>query len=475
LARRSVEDALHTFATTHMSTGGREACERDPERFGGLLTRPPPERADRRRRPRPRERGPGRPAVAPERDAPDGRRGRERPPPTGMPRPPRHELWAYSRDFVSRNLLAPDFPAALRAELEAGEDTAGSPYEAGPQAGYQLAVRMAWIGGPCEIVLVRRFGGDDPGANTDLLWGALILCGVLLCAVLLVAGPIVRRIRRLTTQVRQSSARRYTTEVDEHGSDEITGLARAFNEAGRQLKTHLQTIEKRERTMRQFLGNTTHDVMLPLTVLQGHLSAMRKRLQRGDAVDADIVRYSLEEAQYMGSLIHNLSAVAKLEGGHHNVQRHPLDLVALVERATARQHTIASAREVELNHAVPENPVVVLGDVTLLEQAVSNLIHNAVRYNDEGGHVAVLLETRDGQFSLRILDDGPGIDEEQLARLPERRFRGEAARTRHPEGSGLGLHIAWDVARHHDFDLGFRRSEYGGLEAELSGPLAKGG
>ena len=53
----------------------------------------------------------------------------------------------------------------------------------------------------------------------------------------------------------------------------------------------------------------------------------------------------------------------------------------------------------------------------------------------------MILEARDGRFSLRILDDGPGIPEDQLARLPERRFRGETALTRHPEGSGLGLYI----------------------------------
>ena len=75
------------------------------------------------------------------------------------------------------------------------------------------------------------------------------------------------------------------------------------------------------------------------------------------------------------------------------------------------------------------------------------------------------------RFSLRVIDDGPGIAPEDLARLPERRFRGEAARTRQPDGLGLGLHIARDVAERHGFKLSFRASEYGGLEAELSGSL----
>jgi signal transduction histidine kinase len=184
------------------------------------------------------------------------------------------------------------------------------------------------------------------------------------------------------------------------------------------------------------------------------------------------VGYTLEEAHYMGSLLHNLSAVAKLEAGEASLRRDAVDLNALVDRAASRHAAMARAKEVELNHAVPEEVLHVRGDVTLIEQAASNLVHNAVRYNDRGGHVAVLLKAVDGRFSLRVVDDGPGIPAEQLARLPERRFRGEAARTRHPEGLGLGLHIARDVAARHGFELALRPSEYGGLEAELSGPLA---
>jgi len=117
--------------------------------------------------------------------------------------------------------------------------------------------------------------------------------------------------------------------------------------------------------------------------------------------------------------------------------------------------------------------VLVRGDITLLERAVSNVVHNAVRYNLPGGHVALVLDrrAREGRFSLRVVDDGPGIAEDELARITERSFRGNEARTRHPHGMGLGLHIARDVVERHGFSLVFRRPEEGGLEVELGGPL----
>ena len=113
---------------------------------------------------------------------------------------------------------------------------------------------------------------------------------------------------------------------------------------------------------------------------------------------------------------------------------------------------------------------------SVLEQAVSNLVYNAICHNRPGGHAALILEEDGrGRFRLRVIDDGPGIPEDELARLVARGFRGNEARTRAPGGQGLGLDIAHRVAKLHDFALVLRRSEYGGLEAELTGPLAPWG
>jgi signal transduction histidine kinase len=192
-------------------------------------------------------------------------------------------------------------------------------------------------------------------------------------------------------------------------------------------------------------------------------------------MDPALLLSACDEAHYMACLVHNLSAAAKLEAGEAHVREDSVDLNDVVERAVARHAAMARARAISLDFAVPETRLHVLGDVTLIEQAASNLIHNAVRYNRAGGHVAVVLERGGRGFSLRVIDDGPGITDEELTRLPERRFRGRDASVRHPEGLGLGLHIAHDVAQRHGFELEVRRSEFGGLDVEIRGKLAPGG
>ncbi|MBK7877728.1 MAG: HAMP domain-containing histidine kinase [Planctomycetes bacterium] len=339
-----------------------------------------------------------------------------------------------------------------------------------------FAIRMPWDEGPCAVMLVQRRDTGPRSAVTDLLWSSLALCAVLLGAVLFAAGPIVERVRSLTAQVRHSASVRYAAPVDERGRDEISELARAFNSAGSDVRANLEAVETRERTLRTFVENTSHDVMLPLTVLQGHLTALRRRVDAGQLPDKETVRSALEESHYLSSLLQNLSVAAKLEGGEPLMARHPVDLNALVERAVARQRPIAKQKNVQVEFAVPEDTIHLFGDMTFVEQMLSNVIHNAVRYNHEGGHVAVLLEERGAEhdeFALRVLDDGPGIPTELRERVVERSFRTDEARSRAPDGLGLGLSIAHDVARRHGLTMTMKESPAGGLEVEFTGRRAR--
>jgi signal transduction histidine kinase len=255
------------------------------------------------------------------------------------------------------------------------------------------------------------------------------------------------------------------------GDDEIAELGRAFNQAAAEIREHVSRVEARERTLRSFVADTTHDVMLPLTVLQGHLAALRRAAGDGRC-DADAVQAASEEAHYLASLVHNLGAAAKLETGGPYVESHPLNLNELVDRVAGRHRPVAAPRSIEVNVAVPDPALWTSGDVTLIEQAVSNVVHNAVRYNRPGGHVAVVLEPAGSdRFRLRVLDDGPGVPDSELGRLTERRYRTDEARSRHAGGQGLGLSITREVAERHGFDLRVRRSEAGGLEVELAGAL----
>ncbi|NVJ23081.1 HAMP domain-containing histidine kinase [Myxococcus sp. AM011] len=394
------------------------------------------------------------------------------PPPLGPDgrAPPRVAFFPYDAQLASRNPRAPALTKDMREDALEGVTVARRSEQDGRRV-LELLVRMPWNDGPCAYVLAHRM--EPPGPSSSFLpplkdWSLLV--SIVVAAVVLALGPVVRRIRMLTEDVRASARSGYEQPVSVRGDDEVADLARAFQEARAEIQSRMAQQEAREQGLRDFLANTTHDVMTPLTVLQGNLSAMQQRVSRGEPVNAAEVASAMSEAHYMASLVHNLTAATRLEAGAPHVQRAPVDLNDVIARVLGRHQPIARQQRISLESGVPATPVRVLGDVTLIEQAVSNVVGNGVRYGREDGHVAVVLEsTRAGRFALRIIDDGPGIPDEERARILERGVRGNIARTRAPEGQGLGLHIAHHVAQVHGWALTLSPSEYGGLEVCFSG------
>lgn len=422
------EDVLAQHALSVMEAS-RAACEAAPSTWGGDALGRPPEAA----------------------------------------REPLLSLFAYGPDLRSANPTAPPIPPALTDAARRARRQASARLDERTMA---VLVHTPREDGPCALALVIR--AAPPGQTLPTggpsfvvpLVSALLVIGI----TLVLLAPVVQRIRRLGKEVQQTARAGYKLRVTVDGSDELTELASAFDATGRELASHIDERERRERLLREFVSSTTHDLMMPLTVLQGHVSALRERAAAGQPADAVVVRAAIQELTYLASLIHNLGAAAKLDQGEPALARAPLDLCALVRRTASRSAALARELSVEIEHAVPGAPLEVVADMTLVEQALGNLVQNAIRYNRPGGHVAVTLEEAGpSRFRIAVMDDGPGIAPEDLARLQERGERGEEARTRHPHGQGLGLSIVQRVVAAHGWTLTLGPGVEGGLTAEIAG------
>lgn len=450
----SMSEDLRRYVETEVTTQALDRCEADPEGFAfrpgaGRRGLPPP---DRRGLPPP----------------PEGRgRGPNGPPPPG-PRAgaePPYELFVYRGDLTPVDPRAPAIPNNVRTALTTN-DVVASTFTTPDGEGPLLALRIRSAESPCSVVVGRM--RPRPGITRDEYGSiALVLLSVL-GAVWIAAGPVMARLRRLTVAVQDSAASRYAQQVPVNASEtgEIADLARAFNAAGTSVRQHISDLQARRDALRDFVANTTHDIALPLTVLQGHLADLDRALTAGSA-EHERVRASIEEAHYLSSLLRNLGTAARLDDPAALVETRAIDLNAVVERVVSRHRPLARAKGVELNYAVPERPVVADADLTLLEQAVSNLVDNAVQYNRTGGHVAVVLDRQDRGFSLTVTDDGPGVSEAELGSLTSRRFRGTEARSRRPDGQGIGLSIVAEAVDRLGFQLSFARPEGGGLVATI--------
>nr|MDQ3032775.1 ATP-binding protein [Myxococcota bacterium] len=259
------------------------------------------------------------------------------------------------------------------------------------------------------------------------------------------------------------------------GRDEIGAVARALDEASARVREHVDRLEARDRALTSYVDATTHDLAIPLTVLQSRLAELDARLREAAPLEPGALGPALAECEYLGQLVSNMAAAARLGSGQPVIERHRVELGALIERVVERHRPLARNQGVVLDHAVPSAPLLVDGDDILLERAISNLVHNAIRHGarkrraqGEEGHVAVVLEPLAGtpRFRITIADDGPDADLERVASgleaLPADDSRNARAR-------GLGLRIVRAVIDAHGIDIALARTEEGGLEVKLEG------
>ncbi len=443
--------------------GPGRSLGRGPDRFDGS----PPGRGDSEGPPRQRgdnesdgaggrrrQRGPG--------STSDG--GRLRGPGRGRPDPV--EVQAYNGLFEPIRDGQPALHPDLVEALQTGSTRAS--VEERVTEDYELTVAMPapWLEAPVTYISVSRRHPEPSARPSDYLTSGLLAGGLVLAVSFLAAGPLVGRVRRLTSALENRSpidggAPLPPSFTD--GNDEVTELALAIQSSYAATHEAHGEIAAREQTLRRFVDNTTHDVAVPLSVLQSHLSALIAEGRESASLDG-----AVQEAHYVASILRNLSTVARLEAGEEKLESADVDLNAVVERSVARHQAIALQAGIHLESSVPEEAVSMLGNVALLEEALSNLVHNSLRYNRPGGHVAVVLRRLPGEtFELRVADDGPGIEDGVLNTLVQRAQRSDQARARFPDGRGLGLHIVTDVAARHSLEITFGREASGGLEVTL--------
>lgn len=405
------------------------------------------------------------------------------------------KVHVYQKDMTPVLPRTPPLPAPQREQLRAlsGDEIfmhqdaslGAPPMPDFATHGYTLArIGEQQQDAGCAYMLIpwpKPHGAITRNIVAIVLPQSLFLATLLLLSGLIISVPLVRRIKRLTRDVERAHTQNTwrLEETSSYGKDELGQLANAFDAAGIEIQSKIAELEERDVALKEYISNTTHDLAIPLTVIQHRLQRIQAASRREEPAPVELVHGAMEESMYIAALIANMAAMAKLDvASAHTLTREAVDLNEVVERVVGRHEPIAEPQHIELVWSVPEHPLHTRGDSTLIERALSNLVQNAIQYNDHGGHVAIILEALDEErFCLTVLDDGPGVVEEQLARLGQRAVRGDDARNRNPGGQGFGLSIVHKVCALHDWTLAFShasdQSETKGLQVRIQGNRIK--
>lgn len=262
--------------------------------------------------------------------------------------------------------------------------------------------------------------------------------------------PVHRRLLTLQRAAESLGAGDSAARAHVTGGDEVAALAASFNRMADDLEARVRELRDADRVRRQLLADVSHELATPLTAIRGYLEtlAMPEAIANAAARDR-YLRIATDEARRLQDIIGDLLDVARIEGGGASLERAPVDVAALFRRAADRHEAVLSERAITMSTHVDAQAERVAGDARRLEQVVQNLVANAVRHTPRGGRIQ-LSAMRDGaEVCLRVEDSGPGIPDDQLARIFERFARVNPARDAASGGSGLGLAIVRAIVEAH--------------------------
>ena len=218
----------------------------------------------------------------------------------------------------------------------------------------------------------------------------------------------------------------------------------------------LDRLEQSFHQARRFSADASHELKTPLALLQAELEQALHAAPSGSP-QQQLCSSLLEEIHRLKAILEKLLLLSLADSGRLSLERADVDLAAVIRDVLEDGAALAPTLRIEPE--IPEH-LDVPADRVLVEQALHNLVGNAVKYNRAGGVVRVALARRGDVAELRVGNTGPGLGDTERQRLFERFYRGDPARTRgRAGGTGLGLSLSREILRAHGGDLVLGRTE----------------
>ncbi|MND44354.1 Signal transduction histidine-protein kinase BaeS [compost metagenome] len=287
-----------------------------------------------------------------------------------------------------------------------------------------------------------------------LVYGLTFLTSLI--AALLLATYFKKPIQRLLNATRELTKGHYQHQVKINRNDELGDLSTEINQLAVILDQH-------ERSRRQWVADTSHELKTPLAVLQAQIEAMQDGIRKPTPEHFEAM---LRQVTSLKKLTQDLADLAQAEAQQltcYLAEVNPWNVV--LQEVENFKPKFAQAH---LSISVQGEGANLQLDIDRFKQIMVNLLGNSIRYTEAGGEVRVHTEQSATHWSV-IVDDSPfGLTDEQLARLGERFYRVDDSRTRSTGGTGLGLALSGKIAQALGGKLSFEHSPLGGLRCKLT-------
>jgi len=290
----------------------------------------------------------------------------------------------------------------------------------------------------------------------------LLPLGVLLSALFIARFsfmPIERIVRRISLM---KAGKPLPEEMKEW---EMDGILQAFmemqDENMKQIESH-----------RRFTSDVAHEIRSPLTALKGSIEVALRRDRTAEEY-RDVLRRSLDEVNRLQGIAENLLLLSRADYNIIEMRKEWFDLNELVQSIVDRLKGMIAEKGIVLREEYHE-PLEFFGDQGFIDQAISNLLDNAIKYTPRGGVISIRTSCINSSILVAVSDSGPGIPREEQEKVFQRFYRLDRARSRASGGAGLGLSITQWIIESHGGKITLESAEGRGTTFLLAFPLENG-
>lgn len=269
---------------------------------------------------------------------------------------------------------------------------------------------------------------------------------------------IYRRVKKIYDDVSLLDS---TTLRSQSITTDMATLTKEVKKFATDKKLEIENLKVREEYRREFMGNVSHELKTPLFTVQGYISTLVEGVR-----DKDQRKKYLERAEKgverLIYIVEDLDMISKLEMGDLNLEFSEFNIIELIQNVFDLLEMSADKKNIILMFDRKYNkPINVYADQEKIQQVLTNLIMNSIKYGKENGTTEVTIEDLvKNKIIVRIRDNGEGIEQQHISRLFERFYRVDKSGARSEGGSGLGLSIVKHIIEGHDEKI-YIESEYG--------------
>jgi signal transduction histidine kinase len=297
------------------------------------------------------------------------------------------------------------------------------------------------IGGQKRDSATALLSGTKALKDSAFILGSVFIFGfiAMLLAVVVITRPLKKLSQRSLEYVNNDFSHLKMSHDSWFHSTEIQNLDASFVSAAQHINQQLSQIKTTEQLRRELLSHISHDFRTPLTALNGYLETWL--ISQENNRSPEIIELALKNGQQINQLVDQLFELVRLESGDIQFFPEPVNVVELAHDVMQRLRYQAEKQRVQLSVEVDtQSGIIAYADISKLERVLVNLIDNAIRHTQASGEVKVEINDHQDKVEMRIVDNGKGIQDDELEAIFEPKYRAKNTQG-NLSNAGLGLSI----------------------------------